>query len=208
MPPKDKPNENPVEEPKAEEPKEPGGNGTAPDLGKLFDELKLSDESKQVLIGLFSGVAGQLQQVNTRLGELEQNGSSAAADPADLSDLTPQQKYDILMARASAPAAKAQSEMWVNFLQSQLPNKKPAAGGGSMLDNLLGSAKQLEQLRSILIPPASHIEEAMSQAMIAQTFANARLTNRLSGKATTGLLDQLEKELLTPEPGPGEQTQS
>ena len=194
--------EAPAEETKAEQPV--GADGTVPNLDKLFDELKLSDESKQALIGLFSGVATQLQQANTRLAELEKNGARPV-DPAAMEGLTAEQKYNIIMARASAPAAAAQTQMWQALLSSGVGGtNKP--GGGSLLDNLANSAKQLEVLRSVLIPAASPVENAMNQAMIAQTLANARLTNRIAGKASTDLLDKLERDLFTAEPPGGPAT--
>ena len=161
-------------------------------LEDLLDGVPISDEKKQVLSSLFEGLANNLAQINNRLADLETKGDSA--DPEMLKDLTAEQKYNILLAKASAPAAAAQQ----NLLQAMVT--RSGSSGGSEIEQLVGSAEKINALRSIFSPEPSPVQVAMEKAQIAQTIAQSRLVNKVAGKQTSDYLDKLEKDLLS-EPG-------
>ncbi|MBA7664125.1 hypothetical protein ES703_72176 [subsurface metagenome] len=188
---------------KSDQENQPGKDENAlAGIEKLFGELKLSDEGKKVMMDLFGGVATQMQQLNERVSNVESNGAGAAMDPGVLDGLTPDQKYNILMAKASAPAAAAQAQMWQGLVSGGLGGGSKGAGGGAGgLDQILSSAKTLEALRSILVPPPSALQIAMERAQVAQMVSQSRLMNRVAGKKTDDYLDNIEKIIGAELPG-------
>ncbi|GAJ09972.1 unnamed protein product, partial [marine sediment metagenome] len=124
----------------------------------------------------------------TRLNDLEKQ---PAADNPDLyAGLSAEQKYQVMMAKASAPAAEAQQ----GLLQSLLARSSGGSGGGD-LAALAKSAESIQSLRAILIPDASPLQVAMEKAQVSQLLAQTRLMNKVAGKATSDYLDKIELEL-------------
>ncbi|GAI67387.1 unnamed protein product [marine sediment metagenome] len=167
------------------------GTGTdtpEPSIEDLLNELPLKDEHKQLLVKMVSGIAGSLQAINARLDSVEKQ---PAADNPDLySGLSADQKYQVLMAKASAPAAEAQQ----GLLQALLSRSTGGSGGGD-LAALAKSAESIQALRTILAPEASPIQIAMERAQVSQIISQTRLMNKVAGKETSDYLDKLEKSL-------------
>lgn len=159
-----------------------------PTIDELLNELPLKDEHKQLLVKLVSGIAGSLQAINARLDSVEKQ---PAADNPDLyAGLSAEQKYQVLMAKASAPAAAAQQ----GVLQALLSRAGGGSGGGE-LAALAKSAESIQALRTILTPEASPIQIAMERAQVSQIISQTRLMNKVAGKETSDYLDKLEKSL-------------
>lgn len=164
-----------------------GEDAQEPTIDELLNELPLKDEHKQLLVKLVSGMAGSLQAINARLDSVEKQ---PAADNPDLySGLTADQKYQVLMAKASAPAAAAQQQLWQSLLS------RAGGGSGGDLAALAKSAESIQALRSILTPEASPIQIAMERAQVSQIISQTRLMNKVAGKETSDYLDKLEKTL-------------
>ena len=167
----------------------PGEDTQEPSIEELLKDLPLKEEQKELLVKLISGVAANLQQIHTRLDGLEKQ--PAAENPDLYSGLTPDQKYQVLMAKASAPAAAAQQ----GVLQALLSRAGGGSGGGGDLAALAKSAESIQALRTILTPEASPIQIAMERAQVSQIISQTRLMNKVAGKETTDYLDKLEKSL-------------
>ena len=161
-----------------------------PAIEDLLKDLPLKEDQKAFLVKLISGVASHLQQINTRLDGLEKQ---PAADNPDLySNLSAEQKYQVLMAKAAAPAAAAQQ----GVLQALLSRAGGGGGsGGGDLAALAKSAESIQALRAILTPEASPIQIAMERAQVSQIISQTRLMNKVAGKETSDYLDKLEKNL-------------
>ena len=164
-----------------------GEDAQEPTIDELLNELPLKDEHKQLLVKLVSGMAGSLQAIDARLDSVEKQ---PAADNPDLySGLTADQKYQVLMAKASAPAAAAQQQLWQSLLS------RAGGGSGGDLAALAKSAESIQALRAILTPEASPIQIAMERAQVSQIISQTRLMNKVAGKETSDYLDKLEKTL-------------
>ncbi|MBA7512111.1 hypothetical protein ES705_04130 [subsurface metagenome] len=160
-----------------------------PTIEDLVKELPLKDEHKQLLVKVVSGIAGSLQAINARLDSVEKQ---PAADNPDLyAGLSAEQKYQVLMAKASAPAAAAQQ----GVLQALLSRAGGGSGGGGDLAALAKSAESIQALRTILTPEASPIQIALERAQVSQIISQTRLMNKVAGKETSDYLDKLEKSL-------------
>lgn len=159
-----------------------------PTIDELLNELPLKDEHKQLLVKLVSGIAGSLQAIDARLDSVEKQ--PAADNPDIYSGLSPDQKYQVLMARAAAPAAAAQQGLF----QALLSRAGGGSGGGD-LAALAKSAESIQALRAILTPEASPIQVAMERAQVSQIISQTRLMNKVAGKETSDYLDKLEKSL-------------
>ncbi|GAI60519.1 unnamed protein product, partial [marine sediment metagenome] len=103
--------------------------------------------------------------------------------------LNADQKYQVLIAKASAPAAAAQQ----GLLQALL--SRASGGSGGDLAALAKSAESIQALRAILSPPPSAIQIAMERAQVSQIISQTRLMNKVAGKETGDYLDKLEKSL-------------
>ena len=182
-----------------ENPPDQGPEGPAADqqpatVEDLLSELPMSDQNKKMLVALVGGLSNNLTQINSRLAAIENGGNQDGG--AELFDgLTADQKYDILMTRAAAPAKAGQSD----FLQSLLQGLTGGGGGNktSEIDQLLASGERIKALRDAFTPEATPMQVAMEQANIASVLAQTRLMNRVTGKATSELLDKIEKDLMT-----------
>jgi len=159
-----------------------------PSIEELLNELPLKDEHKALLVKVIGGVVTNLTQINTRLADLEKQ--PAADNPDTYSGLTAEQKYQVMMAKASAPAAEAQQ----GLLQALL-SRSSGTGGGGDLAALAKSAESIQALRTILTPAASPVQEAMERAQVSQIISQTRLMNKVAGKETSDYLDKLEKSL-------------
>ncbi|GAI67254.1 unnamed protein product [marine sediment metagenome] len=158
-----------------------------PTIEDLLKDLPLKEEQKALLARVIGGVATNLTQINTRLESLEKQ---PAADNPDLyAGLNAEQKYQVLIAKASAPAAAAQQ----GLLQALL--SRASGGGGGDLAALAKSAESIQALRTILSPPPSAIQTAMERAQVSQIISQTRLMNKVAGKETGDYLDKLEKSL-------------
>ncbi len=159
-----------------------------PTIEDLLKDLPLKEEHKALLARVLGGVATNLTQINTRLESLEKQ---PAADNPDLyAGLSAEQKYQVLMAKASAPAAAAQQGLF----QALLSRSTGGSGGGD-LAALAKSAESIQALRTILSPEASPIQIAMERAQVSQIISQTRLMNKVAGKETSDYLDKLEKSL-------------
>lgn len=159
-----------------------------PTLEDLLNELPLSDQGKKLLAGVISGVAQSITQINTRLDGLDKQ--PANENPDIYEGLTADQKYQVMMARASAPAAAAQQ----GLLQSLMARVGGGSGGGD-LSGLLKSAETIQGLRSVLFPEPSPVQVAMEKAQVEQVLAQTRLMNKVAGKATSEYLDKISAEM-------------
>ena len=128
-----------------------------PNLEDVFKDLPISDDQKKLLAGVIGGVAANLTQINTRLETLEKQ--PANENPDLYAGLSPDQRYQVLMARASAPAAAAQQ----GLLQALL-SRVGGGGGGGDLAALAKSAASIQALRTILTPEVTPLQEAMEKA--------------------------------------------
>ena len=164
------------------------GEGTPePTIEDLLKDLPLKEEQKALLAKVIGGVVVNLNQINTRLDTLEKQ--PATENPDIYSGLNPDQKYQVMMAKASAPAAAAQQ----GLLQALL--SRSSGGGGGDLAALAKSAESIQALRTILTPEASPIQIAMERAQVSQIISQTRLMNKVAGKETSDYLDKLEKSL-------------
>ncbi len=167
----------------------PAAETQEPTIEDLLKDLPLKEEQKALLAKVIGGVVVSLNQLNTRLDTLE---TQPAADNPDLySGLSAEQKYQVLMAKASGPAAAAQQSL----LQALVTGSRGGGSGGGDLAALAKSAESIQSLRTILIPEASPLQVAMEKAQVSQLLAQTRLMNRVAGKATSDYLDNIEKEL-------------
>ena len=161
-----------------------------PTLDDLLSELKLSDQGKKMLTMIISGVANNIKEISNRLDGLEKQ--PAAENPDIYAGLSPEQKYQVMMAKASAPAAAAQQ----GVLQALLTRVGGGGSGGGDFSNLLKSAETIQGLRSVLFPEPSPLQLAMEKAQVAQVLSQTRLMNKVAGKATSDYLDKIESDLL------------
>jgi len=158
-----------------------------PTIEELLNELPIKDEHKALLVNLVGGIGATLNQISTRLESLEKQ---PAPDNSDIYDgLSPEQKYQVMMAKANAPAAAAQQQMWQSMLA------RSGGGGGGDLAALAKSAESIQALRSILNPAPSILQVAQEKAQVSQVLAQTRLMNKVAGKATDSFLDDIEAEL-------------
>ncbi len=164
-----------------------------PTVEDLLAELPLSDKSKKAVTALLTGLVTNLTQINTRLDNMEKQ--PAAESPDIYEGLSPDQKYQVMIARASAPAAAAQQ----GLLQALL--SRAGSGGGSEIDQLLGSAERIGKFRDIFSPAPTALQIATERAQIAQVIAQTRLMNKVAGKETDKYLDKLAAELVGGETG-------
>ncbi|MBA7634304.1 hypothetical protein ES703_41888 [subsurface metagenome] len=178
------------------------GNETKEETGKeekeltvedLLADLPLDDKKKKMVSALLTGVVTSLTQINTRLDSLEKQ--PAAENPDIYQGLKPDQKYQVMMAKASAPAAAAQQ----GLIQALL--SRAGGGGGSDIDQLLGSAERIGRFREIFSPAPTAVQIAMEKAQISSVIAQTRLMNKVAGKETDKYLDKLAAELVGSEPG-------
>jgi len=160
-----------------------------PTLDDLLSELKLSDQGKKMLTMIISGVANNIKEISNRLDGLEKQ--PAAENPDIYAGLSPEQKYQVMMAKASAPAAAAQQ----GVLQALLTRVGGGGSGGGDFSNLLKSAETIQGLRSVLFPEPSPLQLAMEKAQVAQVLSQTRLMNKVAGKATSDYLDKIESDL-------------
>lgn len=166
----------------------PGEETQEPTIEDLLKDLPLKEEQKVLLARVIGGVATNLTQINTRLESLEKQ---PAADNPDLyAGLSADQKYQVLIAKAAAPAAAAQQ----GLLQALL-SRSSGGGSGGDLAALAKSAESIQALRTILSPAPSAIQIAMERAQVSQIISQTRLMNKVAGKETSDYLDKLEKSL-------------
>jgi len=180
----------------------PGEETPEPTIEDLLKDLPLKEEQKALLAKVIGGVVVNLNQLNTRLETLEKQLAPAADNPDLYSGLSAEQKYQVLMAKASGPAAAAQQSL----LQALVSGSRGGSGGsGGDLAALAKSAESIQALRTILIPEASPFQVAMEKAQVSQLLAQTRLMNKVAGKSTSDYLDKLELELEGAAPGEGEE---
>ena len=160
-----------------------------PTLEDMLNELPLSDQGKKLLAGVISGVAQSITQINTRLDGLDKQ--PANENPDIYEGFSSDQKYQVMMARASAPAAAAQQ----GLLQSMLARLGGGSSGGGDFSNLVKSAETIQGLRSVLFPEPSPVQVAMEKAQVEQVLAQTRLMNKVAGKATSEYLDKISAEM-------------
>lgn len=164
--------------------------GAPASLEDMLKELPIPDKHKAIVQNLVTGILNGMVQINDRLQGLEKKAPAAQETPGAFEGLSADQRYNILYARASAPAAQAQMGLY----QGLLSGMKGNSGGGD-LSTLAKSAESIQALRSILLPAASPIQEAMERAQVSQIIAQTRLMNKVAGKQTSDYLDNLEKGL-------------
>jgi len=185
----DRPEENEETQGPATEPEPEPATEPEPSVEDLLGELPLSDKNKKVVAALLGGLATNLTQINKRLETLETRGDSTG--PELFEGLTAEQKYNVLLARASAPAQAAQTQMWQGLLGQV---SKGSGGGGNEIDQLLKSGERINALRSVFSQEPSPVQVAMEKAQVASVLAQTRLMNRVAGKQTDDYLDKLEQE--------------
>ena len=159
-----------------------------PDLETLLKELP--EKYQPVIRHLVTGVFSSLVQTNERLAAIENKPAQPTDPPGIFEGLTSEQRYNVLMTRAQAPAAQAQMQLYQGLLGGL---KGGNTGGG--IDSLLASAEKIQALRALITPEPSPMQIAMEKANIHQMVAQTRLMNKVSGKQTSEYLDKLEKEL-------------
>jgi len=172
---KDRKTETDQEVPPAPEPEQP-------DLESMIEELP-------VIRHLVTGVFNSLVQANERIAELEKK-PAVQDQPGMFEGMTTEQRFNILMTRAQAPAAQAQMQLYQGLLGGL---KGDNTGGG--IDSLLSSAEKIQALRALIIPEPSHLQLVMEKAQVSQLMAQTRLMNKVAGKETSSYLDKLEKDL-------------
>jgi len=158
-------------------------------LEDTLNELPIPEKHKAVLTTLFTGMLQSMVQVNERITALE-NKPAVQDSPGAFEGLDAEQRYKILMARASAPAAQAQMELAKGLLSGVRGGN---SGGG--LDDLVKSAEKLQSLKMLLMPEPSALQVAMEKAQIQQSLAQTRLMNKVVGREASTYLDKLEKEI-------------
>ncbi|MBA7607875.1 hypothetical protein ES703_15044 [subsurface metagenome] len=151
-----------------------------PTLEDIMGELPISDEHKQALTNLFTNLATQVVEGNQKLAAIEAtiNELSTKANEATAKayeGLSADQRYQIEMAKAAAPAQAAQTQMISAMLGA---GRNP--GGG--LEELVKSAESLNSLRTFLLPPPTPQQVALEEAQIDQIKSQTRLMNRVTGK--------------------------
>jgi glycerol-3-phosphate O-acyltransferase len=151
-----------------------------PTLEDIMGELPISDEHKQALTNLFTNLATQVVQSNEKMAVMEAtiNELSTKANEATAKayeGLSADQRYQIEMAKAAAPAQAAQTQM----ISAMLGANRGDTGG---LEGLVKSAESLNSLRDFLLPPATPQQLALEQAQIEQIRAQTRLMNKVTGK--------------------------
>jgi len=167
-----------------------GEDTPEPTIDDLLNELKLSDQGKKMLTMIISGVANNIKEISSRLDGLEKQ--PAADNPDIYAGLSAEQKYNVLIAKASGPAAAAQQ----GVLQSLLARLGGGGGGsGGDLSNLVKSAETIQGLRAVLSPEPTALQLAMEKAQVAQVLSQTRLMNKVAGKATSDYLDKIEAEI-------------
>ncbi|MBA7624683.1 hypothetical protein ES703_32095 [subsurface metagenome] len=157
-------------------------------LEDMLKELPIAEKYKPLLTNLVTGILQSIVQVNERMAALE-NKPAVQDAPGAFEGLDAEQRYKILMARASAPAAQAQMELAKGLLTGVRGN----SGGG--LDDLVKSAEKLQSLKMLLIPEPSPLQVVMEKAQIQQTLAQTRLMNKVVGREANQYLDKLEASL-------------
>jgi len=169
---------------------ETGEDTPEPTIDDLLSELKLSDQGKKMLTMIISGVANNIKEISNRLENLEKQ--PAVENPDIYSGLSAEQKYQVMMAKASAPAAAAQQ----GVLQALLSRAGGGGGGGgSDLANLVKNAETIQSLRSVMFPEPTALQLAMEKAQVVQVLAQTRLMNKVAGKATSDYLDKIEADI-------------
>ncbi|MBA7574465.1 hypothetical protein ES708_16271 [subsurface metagenome] len=151
-----------------------------PTLEDIMGELPIADEHKQALTNLFTNLATQVVEGNQKLAAMEAqinelNTRATEATAKVYEGLSAEQRYQIEMAKAAAPAQAAQTQMISAMLGA---SRNP--GGG--LEGLVKSAESLNSLRDFLLPPATPQQLALEQAQIEQIRAQTRLMNKVTGK--------------------------
>lgn len=160
-----------------------------PDLETLLK--KLPEKYQPVIRHLVTGVFSSLVQTNERLAALEKKPTEAPDQPGMFEGMTSEQRYNVLIARAQAPAAEAQMQLY----QGLLGGLKGGNTGGGGIDSLLASAEKIKALRELIMPEPSALQMMMEKAQASQIIAQTRLMNKVAGKETSSYLDKLEKEL-------------
>lgn len=172
-----------------------------PTLEDIIGELPITDEHKQALTNLFTNLATQVVQGNqtiaameARINELSTRATEATAKVYE--GLSAEQRYNIEMSKAAAPAQAAQTQM----ISAMLGASRGDTGG---LEGLVKSAESLNSLRNFLLPPASPLQVAMEKAQISQMIAQTRMMDKITGRASNKFVDTITDELLKGE-GEGE----
>ncbi len=144
-------------------------------LEKLFADLPIPDESKEALSNLFTNLVTTIAESNQRIAGLE--ARAAEENPKMYEGMTPDQVFQIQMAKAQAPAAAAQQQVWAAVLGR-------GGGGGDQggMAGLVKSAEALNSLRDYLLPPPTAQQIALEAAQIDQIKAQTRLMDRVTGK--------------------------
>ncbi|MBA7522464.1 hypothetical protein ES705_14583 [subsurface metagenome] len=162
-----------------------------PTLEQILAELPVEDKYKKLLVAYITGVNQSLLALSNELADLKQRPAAALPqDSAIFEGLDADQKYNVLMAQASAPAAAAQQGLLTAML-----GRVGGGGNSGGLDGVLANANTLNALRQALAPPPSALESAMQKAQISQVVAQTRLMNKVTGKATDQYLDSILEEL-------------
>lgn len=159
-----------------------------PTFDELLADLPLDDEKKKMVSNLVNGLVTSLNQINTRLETLEKQPAPESSDIYE--GLSADQKYQVMMAKASAPAAAAQQ----GLIQA-LMSRSAGSNSGSEIDQLVGSADKIRALRDVFSPAPTAVQIAMEKAQIAAVISQTRLMNKVAGKATSDYLDKLEAEI-------------
>jgi len=172
-----------------------------PTLEDIIGELPITDEHKQALTNLFTNLATQVVQSNEKMAVMEAtiNELSTKANEATAKayeGLSADQKYNIEMAKAAAPAQAAQTQM----ISAMLGVGRNPGGG---LEELVKSAESLTSLRNFLLPPATPLQLAMEKAQVSQMIAQTRMMDKITGRASNKFVDTITDELLKGE-GEGE----
>ena len=166
----------------------PGEETREPTIEDMLNELPLSDQGKKLLAGVIGGVAANLNQISSRLETLEKQ--PANENPDIYAGMSADQKYQVMMAKASAPAAAAQQQLY----QGLLAGLKGSGGGGDF-SSLIKSAETIQGLRNVLFPAPTPLQVALEKAQVSQVLAQTRLMNKVAGKTTSDYLDKIEAEL-------------
>ncbi|MBA7526689.1 hypothetical protein ES705_18856 [subsurface metagenome] len=162
-------------------------------LDDMLKELPIPEKYKALVQTLVTGVLNGMVKINDRLAGLESKAPAAQDTSEAFEGLSAEQRYNILYARASAPAAEAQMQLYQGLLSGMRGGGGGDSGGG--IDQLLGSAEKIQALRALIIPEASPVQVAMERAQVSQIIAQTRLMNKVAGKETSDYLDKLEKGL-------------
>lgn len=156
-------------------------------LESIFADLPIPDESKQALSNLFTSLVSTIADSNQRIAGLE--ARAAEENPKMYEGMTPDQVFQIQMAKAQAPAAAAQQQLWAAVLGR-------GGGGGDQggIGGLVKSAEALNSLRDYLLPPPTAQQVALEAAQIDQIKAQTRLMDRVTGKRVEDFAAGKEKE--------------